>query len=102
MIELSDRHRAQGGLQPLSTFAPFFRASRENANNLYGALKNGWNCYCSTAHRVMLQLERKLDRGEDEFKILCVMPSAIVEDEFQVSICRILLVCVDLFNREAV
>lgn len=74
MIELSDKQRSRG-FQRTSTFAPFFKTNRDNANGLHGVLRSSWNCCCAASHKVMLRLERKIDRGEDEFNMLFVVPS---------------------------
>lgn len=74
IIDLCDKQRSQGFLKT-STFAPLFKASRDNANGLHGVLKNGWNCCCTASHKVMPRLERKVDRRQDEFNMLCVVPS---------------------------
>lgn len=83
MIELSDKQRTQGVFR-LSTFAPFFQARQENARNLHEVLRSSWQCCCNASHKVMLQLERKVDRGEDEFNMLCVVPPNDPQDQPQV------------------
>jgi len=91
MIELSDKQRTQGGFQQLSKLAPFFRATRENANTLHEALRSSWKCCCNASHKIMLQLERKVERGEDEFNILCVLPSTDSQAQTQVRVLRLSL-----------
>ncbi|KAH6717894.1 hypothetical protein BKA61DRAFT_293944 [Leptodontidium sp. MPI-SDFR-AT-0119] len=70
MVELSDKQRLQGLTRTTSSFTPFFKKIRENANSLHGVLKNGWNCHCSDSHKAMLRLERRVEGADDDFKLL--------------------------------
>jgi hypothetical protein len=78
MVELSDRQRLRGGFRSKmtsSSFGPFFKRTRDNSNSLHDILKNGWSCCCKVSHKVLLQLERKVDEGDDDFKVLCCIPT---------------------------
>lgn len=70
MVELSDKQRLQGSTRTTSSFTPFFKKIRENANSLHSVLKNGWNCHCNDSHKAMLQLERRVEGADDDFKLL--------------------------------
>ena len=58
-----------------SKLAPFFTKVRDNAHNIRTVLKNGWHCSCSSAHKAMLQLERRIDDRESEFSVMLAIPS---------------------------
>ncbi|KAH7370572.1 hypothetical protein BKA65DRAFT_471771 [Rhexocercosporidium sp. MPI-PUGE-AT-0058] len=70
MVELSDKQRVQGSTRTTSSFTPFFKKIRQNANSLHGVLKNGWNCHCIDSHKAMLRLERRVEGVDDDFKLL--------------------------------
>jgi hypothetical protein len=77
MVELSDRQSLRGGFRSKTTssgLGPFFKKTRENANNLHGLLKSSWNCCCEVSHKVLIQLERRVDQGDDNFNLLCCLP----------------------------
>jgi hypothetical protein len=77
MIELSDQQSLRGGFRSKtisSGLGPFFTRTRENANSLHGVSKSGWSCCCKASHKVLLQLERKVDQRDDNFNVLCCLP----------------------------
>jgi hypothetical protein len=67
---------SQQALEINSKIAPFFSKVRENALDMHVVLKNGWHCCCTNTHKVMLQLERRVNNRELEFGILLAVPSA--------------------------
>jgi hypothetical protein len=74
MIDLSDKPLLQGAVRTVSPFASFFNRVRDNAHNLHEVLKGGWHCCCIGTHKGMLQLERRVDDRESNFKVLFVLP----------------------------
>tara|TARA_R110002060_G_scaffold67180_3_gene75952 strand:+ start:187 stop:747 length:561 start_codon:yes stop_codon:yes gene_type:complete len=70
MVEPSDKQRQQGSTRTISSFTPFFKRIRENANSLHGVLKDGWNWHCNDSHKTMLRLERRVEGTDDDFKLL--------------------------------
>ena len=76
MIELSDRQRLPGTARSFS-IASFFGGIRENANSLHETLKSGWNCYCNSSHKSMLQLERRANSGDSSFNLFFLLEGMI-------------------------
>ncbi|EPE34411.1 hypothetical protein GLAREA_10105 [Glarea lozoyensis ATCC 20868] len=77
MVVLSDRQSVRGGFRSKtasSGLGPFFQKTRENANNLHELLKSSWHCCCEVSHKVLIQLERRVDHGDDNFNLLCYLP----------------------------
>jgi hypothetical protein len=72
MLALSDAQPRRKE-QTVSSVVPFLNRVRTNAYNLHEALKSAWHCHCSSAHKAMLQLERRDHERESDFNVLFVL-----------------------------